>query len=533
MIKHCYIQAQKQKIEISKEIIQNKLPLTIPKNWSSFDIYIEFTEVIKEVKNHDYNWIPLQKETILYEYCPKIIRLNSGVLVQSNINQGYWIFSKQNPKTLIWRFQPASSKQITQYNALHQKQLIDTYIEKPFCTTPSLLFTTQYALEISRSKIPFTGMICFTDHCDFDTLQNLELLRTFLKKHNITTTKGFFLNHFSKRNDNASFEYHREELIQWIQNGHELCYHSLSQSIKSNQESKQDFLSFKAPLNDINVWIDHGYQPYNLSLYETSGYTNNEFLQVIDQNKIDVFWNYIDSGIATNGVINQLNAHHFTLDAFQKSVANTHFKSKIALLFKSVLFHYDNSPKHIRNYINFKMNWNSFTKTKKPKFLFRFIKNVIPVFGVVFKTAIFWSSIKKQVYKSAKYAPIIFKHTIKNKQITIFQTLEMVDFKKSLSPENIDTLVLEKGVCVAHTYFSDNMKHHSGRIILDNGKINSDVETNFEYLAKKIKNSEIWNPTLSEVVSYWKQIDEAVFDVDASGKIFLSTTHNLNTREVY
>ena len=81
---------------------------------------------------------------------------------------------------------------------------------------------------MSRSIKSFSAIACFTDHCDFDTLSNLQLQRTFFKEKDIKVTKGFFLNHFSKRQDNASYERDKMELDLWINDGHELCYHSLS-----------------------------------------------------------------------------------------------------------------------------------------------------------------------------------------------------------------------------------------------------------------------------------------------------------------
>ena len=97
-----------------------------------------------------------------------------------------------------------------------------------FDKTIALLFSKKSGVEFSRSKIPFSAVACFTDHCDFDTLQNLKIQRELFKTCNIKITKGFFLNNYSKR-ENASYEENKEELDFWKKYGHELAYHSLSQ----------------------------------------------------------------------------------------------------------------------------------------------------------------------------------------------------------------------------------------------------------------------------------------------------------------
>lgn len=78
------------------------------------------------------------------------------------------------------------------------KKVISTNIKIDFKTKLELLFPKQ-CIEISCSKVPFSAIACFTDHCDFDTLENLKTQRTFFKKHEIKVTKGFFINHFSKK----------------------------------------------------------------------------------------------------------------------------------------------------------------------------------------------------------------------------------------------------------------------------------------------------------------------------------------------
>jgi hypothetical protein len=393
-----------------------------------------------------------------------------------------------------------------------------------------LLFSKIGALELSRSVLPFSAIACFTDHCDFDTLANLKLQRQLFEQTNIKVTKGFFLNHFSKRGENASYENEAKELDLWTYNGHELCYHSLSQSIKSEFESTTDFKDFVPPYSDINVWIDHGFQPYNFTLYEKNGISSKDYENQLITKKIDTLWNYIDSGTATKGIINQLNASQFTLGSFYKGIQNFSFKIKIVLLFKNIIFHYDNDEKRIRNYIDTLTHLKLLVKKRKLSSLFQFFQNAIPLLKPILKIIFFWSREKDKFYKVSKYAPLVFKHTIFEKEFYVFQTLEMVDFKKALAKENIDLLVKESGIFIAHTYFSVDRKHYSGKLFLSEGKFDAEVVNNFEYLGKLILENRIWNPTLSELIAYFKFSNETIISVNDHGKFFVKSNFNISSR---
>jgi hypothetical protein len=163
----------------------------------------------------------------------------------------------------------------------------------------------------------------------------------------------------------------------------------LSQSIKSEFESTTDFKDFVPPYSDINVWIDHGFQPYNFTLYEKNGISSRDYENQLITKKIDTLWNYIDSGTATKGIINQLNASQFTLGSFYKGIQNFSFKIKIVLLFKNVIFHYDNDEKRIRNYIDTLTHLKLLVKKRKLSSLFQFFQNAIPLLKPILKIIFF------------------------------------------------------------------------------------------------------------------------------------------------
>ena len=130
-------------------------------------------------------------------YSPKILKLQDGTIVQANQNIGIWEIERKS-KTLYWHFNPKNAKPIANYDKLNVKTIEQAKSPLNLKYALALLFSKDVGVEFSRSKIPFSAIACFTDHCDFDTEENLIKQREFFKKYNIKVTKGFFLNHFFK-----------------------------------------------------------------------------------------------------------------------------------------------------------------------------------------------------------------------------------------------------------------------------------------------------------------------------------------------
>lgn len=516
-------------------VCENKLVIDCSKvieTTNSFTIEIEFEIKISSFRNHDYTWQDVNSDRIANEYTPKIIKLADGNYVQANINQGIWEVHKKNPYKLIWKFNPQFSKPITQYVGSNvQKRIYQANSKVAFVATPTLLFSKIGAVEISRSKIPFSAIACFTDHCDFDTLDNLKVQRQLFSETNIKVTKGFFINHFSKRNDNASYENDKQELDLWQSNGHEMCYHSLSQSIKSDDESFSDFEKFKNPYSS-EVWIDHGYQPYNFSLFKNHPKLEASFESILKQKDIKILWNYIDSGTATTGVINQLNGNHFTLNSFLQGNKNLSTMKMMQAMIKNIVFHYLNEEKIITNYKTTAQNFKKIVFQRKLKLIPKFIKDFAILFSSIASVLLFWNSKKNNTFKLSKYTPLFFKHTILNEEFVVFQTLEMIDFSKSLQENNINLLIKEAGIFIAHTYFSDSVAYHEGKMVTKENAIEKQVAVNFKYLGLKIAENKIWNPTLSELVSYFDVIDQKVISFDENGKLVLNNNQLVPVRMI-
>lgn len=493
----------------------------------SFDIEIVFSQPITRFRTHDYRWERAGSGCIAGSFAPKIIQLADGCHVQSSIQNGIWEIT--GSKTMLWRFNPAGAAPLTVYGNGHGKQIVSA--KTSFPSQAALLFSFSGAIEFSRSAVPFAGVACFTDHCDFDTPESLVLQREFFKKAGIRVTKGFFLNHFSKRPDNASVAREPEEFKKWRDDGHELAYHSLSQSIKSDKDSFNDFQDFTPPYPDLPTWIDHGYQPYNLSLY-AHRLSDEDFAATLHRKNITTLWNYIDSGTATTGVINQLNPSDFTLSKFSAGNKDLSFKTRLGQLVKNIMFHYYADERIVGHYKQTAGNAKKVLYQKQWRSIWPLVKNVFGLGVPVGRVFLGWATAKNKPYRLAKYTPVVFGHRIAGRHFYIFQTVEMVDFARGLSVQNTDKLIAESGLFIAHTYFSVPASYHHGKMFSHPDQIDERVARNFHYLGEKVRSGEIWNPTLHELVDFLANFERAVLDVDASGNIIVTDAHGLPYRTV-
>lgn len=501
-------------------------------NLESYTFQIEFNNAIVSFRNHDYQWVNIDQRRIANWYAPKLIKLKNNQLVQANQNDGIWEVNTQNSNILLWHFNPENSNPIANYDLNNSKHITQANIEPNIKNPLAFLFPINFAIEISRSKIPFSAIACFTDHCDFDTLDSLIQQRHFFKKYDIRLTKGFFLNHFSKRKDTASCEFHKHELLEWLNDEHELAYHSLSQSIKPDDESLQDFLNFEPPFKDVSTWIDHGFQPYNFTLSNCREDIKKEYGSILNNKGVKQLWNYIDSGTAVNGVINQLNPNQFNLKTYYKGIKHLGFKTVFTLMVKNVIFHYYNNDEALSLYKQIARYLKIIKRKKSTKKHFIFVVNLFKLVALLFPILVLWKFKKNRTYPLAEFTPLLFSHNMNGETFTVFQTLVMTDFKKALNKHNLDLLIKESGLFIAHTYFSAPMNYHQGKLFRNKNKIDTEVEKRFIYMSELIQSKKIWNPTLSELVDHLEILRQTSYDCNKNGEIYIANSNTLVSRKV-
>ncbi len=493
---------------------------------NSLAIVIDFNQEIVNWRNHDYNWIDCSKKTIVSNnLSTKCIQLKDGYKILPSKNLGVWEYNSNKKNRLIWRLENKYISPILQFDNNDNKEFIDVFSFHKELNL-KLLITNQTVPEFSRSKIPFSSILCFTDHCDFDSLLLLQKQRKLFKDFGIKTTKGFFLNHFSKRDFNASFQREKEELLAWISDGHELAYHSLTQSIRNENDAKNEFENFLPPIKGLNTWIDHGFQPYNFTLIKRQHLKIDDWILKQNAKNIFNYWTYNDCGSGGKGIINQLNPEHFTPKALLSSFKERSFLDKMSFFSRNYLFYFSNNNKIINKYKSLSSIVKSILYQKKFSKIISLLSYGVSVLFYFIKVIFQWQFIKNKTSDCAKFSPILFSNSSFKGESLFFQTLEINNFVETFSKENIAKFTEEKGICIAHTYFSVLLNYHKGRLFVnDKGDINPKTLKVLGFVKNKIENKEIWNPTIEDFAKYYQNFKNIELDINLKGEI-LFLHHN-------
>jgi len=201
------------------------------------------------------------------------------------------------------------------------------------------------------------------------------------------------------------------------------------------------------------------------------------------------------------------------------------------MLIKNIIFHYFNDDDNLKLYRSIAIHIKS-TKKKKIKRHLLILKKMIRLSWRILPILLLWPRKKRKIYPLAKFSPLMFNHHISGNEFFVFQTLEMVDFKLGLCKDNIDLLIEESGLFIAHTYFSAPMNYHRGKLFGKIGEVDPVVESNFEYLSSKIEAKEIWNPTLKELVQHLSSLKTVVFDCNEHGAIKVECQKDIVFRNI-
>jgi hypothetical protein len=455
-------------------------------------------------RSFKYSWEKTDDIQISGPLSPKIIKFDDGTYLMANRYIGTWVYDPENPLILKWIIVSKETQPFFKYDDNGGREWLNVGIE--FIEDISInVFETKEPFELSFSKIPFKPVVIFTDHCDFDSDILLKKQREFFKEMGICISKGFFLKkHSHKGIWNSAFEGNEQEYKKWLNEGHELCYHSLSQSKIPNNGNEDLFNSFTNPfLEKIETWIDHGYQSYNLSKSNTDRIRKNR-LEKLLQKGIKNIWNYNDVGEVVDNM-NQLDFRQITISRV--------FSSKIRWIDKLRIIYFFNSTE---NEIIVYRKLAELVKERKILNFAKYITTFLIGFNKLF------------------LKPVDLKEKIKRSQVTFctevtgiigFQTIVVKDWVNAFGIPYA-RLKRESGIAVLHSYFSFLGKHHVNTLFTDElGNMNENVRNSFMKLKKDIVKSEIWNPTLHEFVLFINELET----IDISSK----TLENFGKRRVY
>jgi hypothetical protein len=498
---------------------------------SSLDFSIEFSsdvvlsEVFLEIELESevtgcrstfYEWISPQESTwVANVHSPKMIRLDNGNTLVAGSTGGCWELDGRTKK-LRWYFYHPDLSPLMTYDQEDRRHFLQEQLITAGTKISDAIFWTQGEVEEwARTPLGFVPTVCFTDHSDFDTLENLSVQREFFKSLGIRVTKGFFLYDYTHKQSNASFEDEssKAELIKWQEDGHELAYHALSQSYRGSQ-SDEEFQNFSSPkeLEPVTTYIDHGFHPYNFTKQPLGQWQN--WYSHMERKGIRLIWNYLDSGEGNFFAINQLNPDGFTLRNILKSARlgneNGIKRSRYSTLRNLLMFGVPEEIFWASKY--FKGSLFTFRRKPSLKESKRIFSTGKDLFASIFSSGVLKNINARldSVFGHSRFTPLFFKASNqKNTQIWVFQTLFVRDFDVVLSELALKKLVEEKGAFIAHTYFSYSNPGHEGRLFVDSSwKIREEAQLAFSRLGQLVQKGLVWNPTLSELKQYMDQLGQ-------------------------
>jgi len=481
------------------------------------EVYLEFVleKKVTSCRSSSYEWVnPSASPWVANTHSPKMIKCEDGHIIVGCTTFGCWELEKESQVLRWYLFHPGLTPLMTYDHEDRKHFLLEQRIGAGTKISDAVLWTKGTVEEWARTPLGFLPIVCFTDHSDFDTLENLKVQRELFKNLGIRVTKGFFLFDYTHKATTASFEEKssREELIQWEKDGHELAYHALSQSYRG-QHSESEFQNFSSPkeLNPVTTYIDHGFHPYNFTKQALGKWEN--WYSHMDIKGIKLIWNYLDSGEGNIFAVNQLNPESFTIRNILKS-------SKVEGQLGIKRSRYS----VFRNLVTFGVPEEIFWASKyfkesmvgfRRKPSLQLGKKVLGKGGFFMKT-IFSSGVFKnftsgldQIFHQSRFAPLFFKASNQlHTNICVFQTLFVRDFEVVFSEQALEKLLEEKGAFIAHTYFSYANPGHEGRLFEDSSwQVRPQTKEAFDRLSQLIKNQSIWNPTISEMKAFFDKID--------------------------
>lgn len=501
------------------------IPLQSNLYCQQLSLSIQFRTAIQRWRNHNYSWVSLDMNRIANEYSPKILQLSDGNFVQAGQTHGCWEFQKRKAATLLWHYYTPEMRPVFYFDPHRVFYKPEIQIHEPLKF--SLLLTPKSPLEWSRSPIPFSAIFCITDHCDFDSLLLLRAQRKLLRETGLKISKGIFFNHFSKRNWNAAYEKpeDRAEIQQWQQDGHEVFFHSLSQSIKSGKESWVDFDRFKVPrdLSPIHTWVDHGYQPYNFTLQKSAKEQKVWLKRMLDKG-FSIFWNYYDS-FEDAAVINQIGVECFCPAYIFR--LKTGWSEKLRLL-----LYYQSTEKNVYAYRKWAGSIKIFTAMPSLSNAGYLLSNTGAIIPVIAKLLAAWLLHPKRASAYSKYAPLVFEYP-GIPDIQIFQSIAIKNYVHAFSEEMLADFASNAGVCIAHTYLASMEQHHTGRLFInETGQTREETRQAWMHMGRYISEKKVWNPTIYELATWLKKFSAISFSINQDGEIIYRGPEEIAVRRI-
>lgn len=513
MIKSVWAITPQGRIECSAQVTAQQI--LWPELWPHdiLSIHIEWETAVAWVRSSAYTWEAAYAGWTAHMLSPKLIQLQNGQMVQASQTIGVW--ELVHAHHLVWHIQGEMVQPMTRFNAQGIPER--HHLPPPPLMAPLALWLPQQAAELARSPHGFQAVVCFTDHCDFDTPEALQVQLESLRAYNMTITKGFFYYNFAKRPNTVCLAEQPHWAAAFKKEGHEAAWHALSLSLQPPNEALAQCKSFVSAM-DFTTYMDHGHQPYNWS---QSHWTWSEKAVQYAQKGWRQLWHYRDVGPATRHW-NQLDIRRWHLahclpwnTLFQMAhwaqalhFYRMHWADPIAYEALGRLIHQIKSL-HARGTFSLMLGIGP-TLWQHRK-----------VFGCIKRA---WT-LRTRVPDAVRGQAIVYPIQLGPEVFWMFQTQLWNDWVTPLQPAALAAFVEAKGVCLAHTYLSVPLAHYPNRFMLTSTRINPKVKPGLARLSQAIQQGQCWNPTLSEAMAYWQRFDQVTFTITDAGVLQPNAMH--------
>ncbi|MCE2834480.1 MAG: hypothetical protein ACK5VH_05620 [bacterium] len=442
--------------------------------YPSLELVFTLPEVPTHFRTFKYTWTTAGLPFVSSILSPKIMKFRDGSCLMASRCIGTWVYDPMHPRQLRWIIYGGAVQPFFRYDDQSMRHWLETGGACPKEMLIRLIHTNK-PIELSISRLSFKPVLIFTDHCDFDSDILLRKQRTCFSSRGIRVTKRVFLKkHTHKGEWNSAWEGNEDEFHRWASEGHELCYHALSQS-KLPDPAVQEALveQFQSPLDDptqFRTWIDHGYQRYNVSK-ALDLKDRSRRLWHLSQKGVRQCWNYYDVAEVTDN-LNQLDydqmapfriltARHLTLTE----------KIRILLFFNST------EQDLIR--------YRAIAGIIKDRKIFQLLQQGL-IFVILVLKALFPRKLERRLRNAQSIIPTEVP------QMTAFQSLIVKDFSKAFGEPYV-RFKKESGLAIVHTYFSFLEGHHGSTLFKSkSGDMEPRVEQVFSMIGQDIAHGNLF-----------------------------------------
>ena len=402
---------------------------------------------------------------------------------------------------------------------------------------------------IKKSLYPLGCKAAFvlTDHCDFDTIEKLEL---FLNGNNnngwlnrgLKITKGVFAlgakEDETRRSDSLEDEAYKQLINKLLKDGSEIVHHALKHSGQLTSQQFHDTFTAFAKTYNPKTWIDHG--SYIKYCYSQGGKYNPDFLLIKNMKNegYNNLWSFDDVNIDANQTLNILiDKKHFPTKLIQQFFINI-FKGKalVAGHYFRTLIHRNYSKNIFIDFLMYSMasTKNIFINLQKKKGTFlkdckRFVTAIFNFNKFRNKENVPYT--EKEVLQFA--LPLYLEERMpftqyKDGDMLMFYTFETTHLTDIYNQKSLQQLINENGTHIGHTYILNNLPYINSIFLRKNNQlILAPKWIEFlDLLEEKIKLKEVWNPNMGDYVAYNIKLLNVYISYLTNGSCLIKNNNN-------